>query len=143
MATNSQTLSALLKHSSINDHEEVLKACNISLKQSKADADILHIKVVALLKLDRYEDALRALEGGNDNLQQKAKLEKAYALYKIGELEQAKGIAKSITGSRGAKHIEAQAVCKINSEQLSILIFAVIPARGLFTCCSTIQRSCR
>lgn len=129
MATNSPSLSALLKQSSIDDHEEVLKACNTSLKQSKADAEILLIKIVALLKLDRYEDALRVLEGGNDDLQQRSRLEKAYALYKIGELEQAKGIAKSIADSRGAKHIEAQAVCKtILFGQLLMLIFIVISA---------------
>lgn len=135
MATNSLSLSALLKRSSIDDHEEVLKACNASLKQTKHDDEVLLIKIVALLKLDRYEDALRVFDGGNEKLGQNAKLERSYALYKIGELDQAKSIAQTIANSRGARHIEAQAVCNIYLTRLnSILTFAVISARRFFTC---------
>lgn len=112
MAANTQSLSALLKRSSIDDHEEILKACDILQKQSKADPEVLLIKAVALLKLDRHEDALRVLDGGDVKLQQKARLFRAYALYKIGELDQAIEIAKTIVDSRAAKHIEAQAVCE-------------------------------
>ena len=110
MATPAKTLSALLQRSTIDDHEEILKACNHSLKQSKNDLDTQHVKVVALLKLDRYEDALRVLEEGGDKLKGKAAVERAYALYKIGELAEATKIAKSVTENRGARHVEAQAV---------------------------------
>lgn len=110
MASVSQTLSALLKRSAIDDHDEVLKACNASLKQSKNDTEVQYIKAISLLKLDRYDDALRLLEGSGDVLKQRAPLERAYAFWKIGELDEAKSIAKSIQGDRGARHIEAQAV---------------------------------
>lgn len=66
---------------------------------------------MALLKLDRYDDALRVLEEGGNNLKQRARFERAYALYKVGDLEQAKNIAGSIEDERGARHVEAQAVC--------------------------------
>ena len=109
MTNTIKSLSGLLQRSEIDDHEEILQACNASLKQSKTDADAQHAKLVALIKLDRYDDALRVLEQGGDKLKQKAKIENAYALYKIGELEQAKEIAKTLDG-RGARHVEAQAV---------------------------------
>ena len=103
-------LSTILKRTTLDDHEEVLKACNAALKQSKGDLEAMHVKAVALLKLDRYEDGLRVLEEGGDKLKERGLLERAYALYKIGDLEAAKRFAKSVGGSRGARHVEAQAV---------------------------------
>ncbi|EHK96972.1 putative Signal recognition particle subunit srp72 [Glarea lozoyensis 74030] len=56
------TLTSLLKAASITDHEEVLKAANAVLKSSKNNLDALHTRIVALLNLDRYHDALRAFD---------------------------------------------------------------------------------
>ena len=111
MATQARTLSALLQQTSIDDHEEVLKACNASLKHSKGDLELQHVKFVALLKLDRYDDALRVLEEGGDRLKSKVPTERAYALYKTGNYEEAKRCAKQTSEGRGARHVEAQAVC--------------------------------
>lgn len=111
MTTNSHSLTALLKQTTIDDHEAILKACNVTLKQSKGDLQVLHTKSVALLNLDRYDDALRALEEGGDRLKEKAGPERAYALYKLNELDQARTVAESIQNDRGARHVEAQAVC--------------------------------
>ena len=108
MASNpTATLATLLRSSTIEDHEEVLKAANAALKSSKGNPDILHTRVVALLKLDRFYDALRALDEGGDKLAQRCLLEKAYALYKTGELAEAE---KSVQGgdTRGLKHVAAQ-----------------------------------
>lgn len=109
MATPAKTLSALLQQTSIDDHEEILRACDASLKHSKGDVELRHIKFVALLKLDRYDDALRVLEEGGDRLKQKVPIERAYALYKIGDYEEAKNLAKLVSEDRGARHVEAQA----------------------------------
>ena len=103
------SISALLKRSTIDDHEEVLKACNLALKQAKGDLEAQHAKTVALLKLERYDDALRVFEEGGDRLKSKGQLAFAYTLYKAGELEQAEKVAGSID-TRGARHLEAQAV---------------------------------
>lgn len=111
MATRTQSLNTLLQRATIDDHEEILKACNVSLKQSKTEPKILHTKAVALLKLDRYEDALRVLEEGGDGLKNGASLERSYALYKNGQLSEANDIANGIPDDRGARHVEAQAVC--------------------------------
>lgn len=107
---SAKTLSALLQSSTIDDHDEVLEACNAFLKQSKKDLGVQHVKVVALLKSDRYDDALRVLEEGGDELMRKASVERAYALYKVGELAEAKEIVIGISNDRGARHVEAQAV---------------------------------
>ncbi len=108
MASNpTATLTSLLRGATIEDHEDVLKAANAVLKSSKANPDALHARVVALLKLDRFDDALRALDDGGDKVAQRCVLEKAYALYKTGKLDEA---AKLIQGDskRGLKHVAAQ-----------------------------------
>ncbi|OJD27475.1 hypothetical protein ACJ73_01133 [Blastomyces percursus] len=107
MAT--QSISALLQRSTIDDHEEVIKACNAVLKTSKNDLNALHVKTVALVKLDRFEDAIRVIEDGGDELKKKVPLEWSYALYKVGQLEEAIKLAASVGTGRGGKHVEAQA----------------------------------
>ena len=144
MATPAKPLSALLQRTSIDDHDEVLKACNVSLKHSKGDLELQHIKFVALLKLDRYEDALRVLEDGGDRLKPKVPTERAYALYRVGEFEEAKNLAKSISEQRGARHVEAQAVCvpspkeKVGSCSSDNVVISV---RRLCQCCGALYKS--
>lgn len=102
------TLAAILKKTHIEDDEEVLKAANNALKQNQGDIVALHVKVVALLKLDRYDDALHALNSGGEKLKERAALEHAYALYKSGNPAAAAELAQK--GSRrGLQHVEAQA----------------------------------
>ncbi|KAL3425023.1 SRP72 RNA-binding domain-containing protein [Phlyctema vagabunda] len=108
MASNpTATLTSLLRASTISDDEEYLKAANAVLKTSKNNPESLHTRVVALLKLDRFDDALRALDDGGDKLAERCVLEKAYALYKTGKLADAEALARS-KDSRGLKHIAAQ-----------------------------------
>jgi signal recognition particle subunit SRP72 len=104
-----QSLISLLHRSTLDDHEEILKACTTALKD-KTDVTTQHIKAVALLKLDRYNDAARFFEEAGDNLKTKAKLEYAYTLYKIGKLQEAAELASEIQGQRAARHVEAQSV---------------------------------
>ncbi len=87
-------LNSLLRSSTIDDHQEALALANAAIKASKtaSPADLLtaqHTKVVALLKLDRFADALRTIDAGGAGLAAHCALERAYALYKAGELEQA------------------------------------------------------
>ena len=94
-----QSLASLLQRASIDDHEEVLQSCNAVLAKSKSDLQAQHMKVVALLKLDRYDEALRTFEAGGDALKKSAGLEYAYASYKCGKLEQA---AEAVTRTASA-----------------------------------------
>ena len=98
---------------------------------------------MALLKLDRYDDALRVLEEGGDRLKQRVPIERAYALYKIGDFEEAKKAAKSLSEQRGARHVEAQAVCLFFPKRVGgfLLTFGVvISVRGLRQCCRALQK---
>lgn len=106
-----QSISALLQKSTLDDHEEILKACDAALKKSKSDLVAQHVRAVALLKLDRYDEALRLFEGSGESLQDKAPLEYAYSLYKNGKPKEAAAVAALLTNGRGARHMEAQAVC--------------------------------
>ncbi|KAI4117367.1 MAG: hypothetical protein LQ345_002379 [Seirophora villosa] len=123
MTSEARTLAALLQRASIDDHEEILRACNASLKQSKKDLRSLHAKVVALLKLDRYEDALHVLEDGGESLKDEARLERSYALYKTGQLAEAERIAQRIDDDRGARHVEAQALYRLEDFERSALLY--------------------
>lgn len=102
------SLASLLQQTHLDDHEEILKAANAALKQSKGDLEAQHVKIVALLKLDRYEDALTALDAGGEKLKQRATLEHAYALYKSGKPSEAAELARK-SSQRGSQHVEAQA----------------------------------
>ncbi|CRL27755.1 Signal recognition particle, SRP72 subunit, RNA-binding [Penicillium camemberti] len=103
-----QSLASLLQRASIDDHEEVLQSCNAVLAKSKSDLQAQHMKVVALLKLDRYEEALKTFQAGGDALKQSASLEYAYASYKCGKLEEATEALTRTASGRGASHLEAQ-----------------------------------
>jgi tetratricopeptide (TPR) repeat protein len=110
-STSTATLTSLLKATSITDHEEVLKAANAVLKTSKNNLDALHTRIVALLNLDRYHDALRAFDDGGDKLEERCRLEKAYAHYRVGEFAEAEELVAS-GRSRGLAHVAAQTAYK-------------------------------
>lgn len=123
MASGTPSLDSLLRNTSLEDHEQVLQACNASLKQSRKSAGILHAKVVALLKLERYEDALRILEDGGESLKSITQLERSYALYRTGKLQEARDIAGSIGDDRGARHVEAQASYRLEDFERSAQLY--------------------
>jgi signal recognition particle subunit SRP72 len=111
MSASAKSLSTLLAQASLDDHDEVLKAANAAVKKSKSDVDAHYVKAVALLHLDRYEDALEVFEN-TSGLQEKAAFEYAYALYKTGNASKAVEVAEAAQpdSGRGMKHMLAQAV---------------------------------
>lgn len=109
MAAAVSSLASILKNANLDDHHELLRAANNAISKSKSDIQARHVKVIALLKLDRFDDALRTFEEAGDTLKEAAKLEHAYALYKAGELVAAAKIAQGAE-TRGLKHVLAQSV---------------------------------
>ncbi|KAK4219396.1 hypothetical protein QBC37DRAFT_382607 [Rhypophila decipiens] len=108
-------LNSLLRNTSIDDDAEALQLATAAIKSAKpGSADLItaqHARVVALLKLDRFEDALRALGEGDKPLEEICVMEKAYALYKTGDLEGADAVLRESNVSsenRGVKHVAAQ-----------------------------------
>lgn len=104
-------VNSLLRSSSIEDHEEALRLADAAIKSSRPSGDDLtahHTKVVSLLKLDRFDDALRAIAAAGTRLEDQCLLEKAYALYKTGKLSEAEVVLEKAQESRGARHVAAQ-----------------------------------
>ncbi|KAL7794997.1 hypothetical protein V8C37DRAFT_375191 [Trichoderma ceciliae] len=102
-------LGALLRAADIEDHEQVLNAANAAIKADKSDNVAQHTKVVALLKLDRFDDALRLISGAGIKIQATCILEKAYALYKTGKLAEASDLLESVgLEKRSLRHVAAQ-----------------------------------
>ncbi|KAI2602411.1 hypothetical protein GGR54DRAFT_503314 [Hypoxylon sp. NC1633] len=112
MSDPTATLTSLLRVSNIQDHDEILKAANAAIRASKGDLNAQRTRVVALLKLDRFHDALRAIAEGGDGLEKECLLEKSYALYKSGEFEDAEKTLEvapnASKSSRAFRHLAAQ-----------------------------------
>jgi signal recognition particle subunit SRP72 len=122
------TLAALLKKTHIEDHDEILKSAEAALKQSKGDLEAQHVKAVALLNLDRYADAVTAIEAGGEKLEEKARLEYAYALYKSGKPAEAAEIAAK-GSQRGYNHVEAQARYRTEDFERAAELYRQLSAR--------------
>ncbi len=121
MAPGTDNLVKLLRRATLDDHDEVLQSAEAVLKTSKDDVQAQHVKIVSLLKLDRYADALQFLESTkNQDLEQRARLERAYGLYKLGKWTEARNVAQGNDAGRGLKHVEAQAVCLLLSQYEAI-----------------------
>jgi signal recognition particle subunit SRP72 len=111
MADAVAALNSLLRRATVDDPGEALKIANAAIKAGKGSPDLetaQHTKVVALLKLDRFDDALRALADAGSALESRCATEKAYALYKTGKLDEAAALCAG-SSSRGARHVAAQA----------------------------------
>jgi len=129
MANPTATLTTLLRDTSIVDPEEVLKACNAVLKTSKGNTEALHNRAVALLKLDRFDDALRALDDGGDKLAEQCILERAYALYKTGKLDEAENLCKG-KSQRGLRHVAAQVAYRAEKFEDASRIYKELSAQA-------------
>lgn len=121
-------LASLLKKTEIEDHDEILRSAEAALKQTKGDLEAQHVKAVALLNLDRYPEAVQAIEAGGEKLKQKAGLEYAYALYKSGKPAEAAEIAAK-GSQRGYNHVEAQARYRTENFERAAELYRQLSAR--------------
>jgi signal recognition particle subunit SRP72 len=111
MAAKSRDLSAILQQVHLSEPEDVLKAANTALNASKSDATAHRARIVALLKLERYTDVLKAFDAAGPAVRRDAPLEFAYALYKSGENDKAISfIEQEEKKGRAVMHVAAQAV---------------------------------
>lgn len=112
-------LNSLLRNASVQDHAEALSIATAAVRAAKGrGADLAtaqHTRVVALLNLDRFDDALRAIAEGGDALAAACSFEKAYALYKTGDLDAAEAVLRDADANaatpntqRGLKHVAGQ-----------------------------------
>ncbi|KAI0200979.1 hypothetical protein F4808DRAFT_134947 [Astrocystis sublimbata] len=119
MSSPAAALTSLLRAATIQDHDEAVKVANAAIKASKGDLEAHHTRVVALLNLDRFDDALRALAEGGNALEARCLLEKAYAQYKTGHLQEARATADAASAtdaaSRPFRHLRAQIAYRAES----------------------------
>ncbi|KAK6064379.1 signal recognition particle subunit SRP72 [Seiridium cupressi] len=131
MSDPAAALASLLRASSIQDHEEVLKAANAAIKASRSNTQAHHTRVVALLKLDRFDDALRALTDGGDKLESECLPEKAYALYKSGRLAEAEDTVRSIQPiTRASRHLAGQIAYRAEKFEDAAQIYHELSTEG-------------
>lgn len=104
-------LTSLLRQTHISSDEEFLIAANAALKKTEADTIAQRTRAVALLKLNRYSEATKVFDDAGQQLKDLAPLEYAYALYKTGDLEQARKVAeKHGQENIGLAHLAGQIV---------------------------------
>ncbi|KAK4127712.1 hypothetical protein N657DRAFT_564810 [Parathielavia appendiculata] len=132
-------LNSLLRAASIQDHAEALDLATAALRAAKGPGAELvtahHTRVVALLKLDRFDDALRAIAEGGDALGNACLFEKAYALYKTGDLEAAETVlrdagvvGKGRRAGRGLKHVAGQVAYRAEKFEQAAAIYRELAA---------------
>ncbi|PSR81513.1 hypothetical protein BD289DRAFT_413009 [Coniella lustricola] len=121
-------LTTLLARSSIEDHSEALAAADAALAADSKSLPAQHTKVIAMLRLERYDDALRIIAAGGDALESQCVLGKSYALYKTGALQDASELLSKYVSSsdnpddRALRHIAAQVAYRVErfDEALSL-----------------------
>ena len=130
-------LNSLLRAASVEDHAEALSVAAAAVRAAKGrGADLAtaqHTCVVALLNLDRFDDALRAIAEGGDALAKTCVFEKAYALYKTGDLEAAEAVLRaadvaSARAQRGLKHVAAQVTYRAEKFEQAAAIYRELSA---------------
>lgn len=103
-------LTALLAGTGIEDHSEALSTADAALASDPKSLPAQHTKVTALLRLERYDDALRVIAACGDALEKRCVLGKSYALYKTGALDDASELLKKYEAEsdRALRHVAAQ-----------------------------------
>lgn len=73
----------------------------------------IHCKIVCLIQLNEFEEALKYLENQNEETRKKFELEQAYCLYRLNNVEESLKCldGKDVSDDLGANELKAQAVC--------------------------------
>ncbi|CAN8095743.1 unnamed protein product [Discula destructiva] len=120
-------LATLLARTSIEDHDAALSTADAALKASPKDLSAQHTKVIALLRLERYDDALRVIASGGVELEARCALGKSYALYKTGALDEALALLGKYEDAQGSdralRHVAAQVAYRVERFDEAVDLF--------------------
>jgi Flp pilus assembly protein TadD len=105
----SDLFSQLTLAASSNDFHGALAISNELLKASPNDARAATQKIVALIKLDKFKDALTFLEECTFLNSKDTILERGFCLYKLGRGREATTVLEKGSG-RAIQHVRAQNV---------------------------------
>jgi tetratricopeptide (TPR) repeat protein len=107
------SLSALFSKLSIaasaNDYDQVLQIANDVLESSPNDDKAAKQKIIALIKLDKYKEAISYVEEATFLKSEDIALERGFCLYKLGRGEEARKVLENGSG-RAIDHVRAQNV---------------------------------
>ncbi|KAJ3298444.1 Signal recognition particle core component [Borealophlyctis nickersoniae] len=107
----------LERYCSSEEYDNIVKICDKISRTVKNDPDVLHSKVVALIRLERYTDALTVLEASNlpVEVREDHQFEKAYCLYRANRLSESLDLIRQCKNGELGKdakrqfdHLEAQ-----------------------------------
>jgi len=103
-------LSQLTIAAAMDDYEKAAKVATDVLAAEPTNVHAARQKAIALIKLDKYKDALAFLEQAATFLNApEVALERGYCLYKLGRDEEAFQVLKMGSG-RAVQHVQAQNV---------------------------------
>src|SRR6266496_3976057 len=108
-ASLSELFSRLTLAASSNDFERVLAISNEMLESSSNDTRAAKQKIIALIKLDKYKDALDFLNECTFLNEKDTILERGFCLYKLGKGNEAKQVLEEGSG-RAVQHVRTQNV---------------------------------
>ena len=109
-------------------HKKALKISESILEASPGDADATRCKVVALLELARYADAVACVSAAEPSLRADLAFEHAYALYKSHHLSDALALLEATSGgddgpSFAATQLKAQLLYRAGRARESAEIY--------------------
>jgi tetratricopeptide (TPR) repeat protein len=116
-ASLSDLFSRLTVAASSNDFERALEISDQLLKASPNDSRAAKQKIIALIKLDKYKDALAFAEECSFLSKKDTLLEKGFCLYKLGKCREAQTVLEEGSG-RAVQHVRAQNVSLFRSQYL-------------------------
>jgi len=107
-----------------NEYESAIGTCDKILKISPNDFDALHCKIVALIQLSKFDDALK-LVTNNAELSQKLTFERAYCLYRTKQFQEALGLLKDYPQPKPLRilELEAQVYYRLEDFQKCIQVY--------------------
>jgi tetratricopeptide (TPR) repeat protein len=102
-------LSQLTLAAAADDHEKAVKVATDVLSADPTNAHAAKQKALALIKLDKYKDALAFLDEATFLNSAEMVLERGFCLYKLGKGDEAIEVLKGNSG-RAVQHVLAQNV---------------------------------
>ncbi|KAI8051283.1 hypothetical protein BDF22DRAFT_692999 [Syncephalis plumigaleata] len=111
------------------DYSRVLECCDQLLKLDSQDTDALRAKLVTLIRLDRYHEALKFLDIGMPPAMARERVfERAYCLYRLERLADVEALFKTVdvTTSLQLTHLKAQVAYKMEDFPAAIKLYTIL-----------------
>jgi len=103
-------------HRQNEDYEKAIKTCNRLLNVDGQDATAFHCKVVAMIHTNKFDDALKQIDGNSSKFGLDLTFEAAYCFYRLNQLQKSLDIIDKVKSPQ-LKHTElkAQILYKLES----------------------------